>query len=58
MEAEQEAVKSERERLQARERAVNNQIKRLKEYLLSNMEGCQIQKISCPQFDISIRNNP
>jgi hypothetical protein len=58
MQAEQEAVEKERKRLQDRERIITKQIERLKEYLLSNMERCEIQKISCPQFVISVRKNP
>jgi hypothetical protein len=58
MEYEFEAIKKERERMQSREKSIINQIDRLKEYLKSNMEACEIYKISCPMFDISIRKNP
>lgn len=58
LEAQQEAVEKERKRLQNRERVVNNQIKRLKEYLMYNMQACEISKVSCSQFVISVRQNP
>lgn len=58
MEAEHDAVSFERKRLQAREKSIESQIGRLKAYLINNMEKCEIQKISCPQFVISLRKNP
>lgn len=58
MEAEQEAVEKEYKRLYARKKSIDNQMQRLKDYLLTNMEMCEIRKISCPQFSISIRKNP
>lgn len=58
MEAEREAIEKEKKAMAARESSLKNQISRLKEYLLINMERCEIKKISCPQFSISLQKNP
>lgn len=58
IEAEMEAVSNERKRMAAREKTLKNQVDRLKEYLLTNMERCEIKKIECPQFVISLQKNP
>lgn len=58
MEANADAIEKERKAMQARETALKNQIKRLKEYLTSNMERCEIKKIECPQFSITLQKNP
>jgi hypothetical protein len=58
IEAAQEAIEKERKAMAARESAFKNQVKRLKEYLLSNMERCDIKKIECPQFVIAVQKNP
>lgn len=58
LEASADAIEKERKAMQVRENALKNQIKRLKEYLLSNMERCEIKKIECPQFSITLQKNP
>jgi hypothetical protein len=58
IEATQEAIKYEKERLAKREIAFKNQVARLKEYLLSNMQRCDIKKIECPEFTIGLQDNP
>lgn len=58
LEADCDAIERERKRLQAREKSLNVQIQRLKDYLLFNMQNCEINKISCPEFSISLRQNP
>lgn len=52
------AIAEEKKRMAAREAALKNQVDRLKNYLLVNMERCQIKKIECPQFVISLQKNP
>lgn len=52
------AIAEEKKRMAARESALKNQVDRLKNYLLVNMERCQIKKIECPQFVISLQKNP
>lgn len=54
----QEAIKAEKDRLAKREKVFTNQVNRLKEYLKGSMEHCDIKKIECPQFTISIQKNP
>jgi hypothetical protein len=58
LEAHADAIEKERKAMALRENALKNQVKRLKEYLLSNMERCEIKKIECPQFIISLQKNP
>ncbi len=58
IDAEREAIEKERKAMAAREKALKNQVDRLKDYLLSNMERCEIKKIECPQFVISLQKNP
>lgn len=55
---EHKAIEDERKRMAARERAYKNQMDILKNYLTTNMERCQIKKIECPQFIITLQKNP
>lgn len=57
-EKEYKAIEEERKRMAKREQAFKKQIDKLKSYLLLNMERCQIKKIECPQFVISLHKNP
>ncbi len=58
IEAEREAIEKEKKAMAARESSLKSQVARLKDYLLTNMERCEIKKISCPQFSISLQKNP
>jgi len=58
IEATQEAIKKEKDKMAAREKAFKNQVARLKDYLLTNMERCDIKRIECPQFTLNLQNNP
>lgn len=58
LDATREAIKKEKDKMAAREKALASQIERLKEYLLTNMKRCEIKKIECPQFVIGLQNNP
>lgn len=58
LEASADAIEKERQAMQKREKALKNQIQSLKDYLRSNMERCEIKKIECPQFVISLQKNP
>jgi predicted nuclease with TOPRIM domain len=51
-------VSDERKRLAKKESSLKKKVDELKDYLLENMERCEIKKISCPQFVISLQNNP
>lgn len=41
-----------------RSKKTRNKAERIKEYLKNNMEKLNIQEITCPYFDIKIKNNP
>ena len=53
-----QAMKEAEKRIADRRKVKENQVKWMKDYLLSNMVRTGITKIECPQFKISIRNNP
>jgi len=48
-------IDAEIKRLQERKQVINNKQKRLREYLLHNMEANEITKIECPLFTASLR---
>lgn len=48
------AIDAEIERLQARKKVIQNKDKSIRDYLRSNMEACQIKKITCPLFTITL----
>lgn len=59
LEAEIAAIKTEEARLKARRQAKEKIVKRLREYLLSNMQRVKLKKIdSDPRVKISLRANP
>jgi Siphovirus Gp157 len=53
-----DAVGAESDRMAERKKAMDNRIAGIKEYLRSNMERAAVTKIECPQFKISLRDNP
>ncbi len=55
---EMQAIKEAKDRMAKREKAFKNQIERLKDYLQTNMERCDIKKIECPEFVINLQKNP
>lgn len=55
--AEEEAVKVERQRLQAIENRKSNAAKRLKEYLKRQLEARQIAKVTTPMVTVRVQNN-
>ena len=58
MQADIIAMKDAEKRISTRRKSNENKLKWMKEYLLSNMQHTGITKIECPEFKISIRNNP
>jgi len=48
------AIDIEIKRLQGRKQIIQNGQKRLKDYLRENMEVCEIKKIDCPFFSITL----
>lgn len=58
LEAEYNAVKSERKAMQIREKYLENKIEYFKSDVLSAMEKSAINEISCSQFRIRLHKNP
>lgn len=58
MDAMADAVSHEAEAMAAREKSIKARVASIKEYLRSNMERCNVKKIECPQFKITLVNNP
>lgn len=58
MEAFSDAIKAEEKRLSDRRKIQENKVERIKEWLLKNMQACEIQKIECPAFTIAVKLNP
>lgn len=47
-------IDAEIERLRARKKVITNRNQSIREYLMTNMEACEISKISCPLFTITL----
>jgi aromatic ring-opening dioxygenase LigB subunit len=58
LDAQAAAIKEAEAKMAARRKAIEAKSARLKDYLKQNMQACEIQKISCPEFEISLRKNP
>lgn len=58
IEAEIKAMRDAEKRIAERRKIKESSVKRLKDYLLREMQRTGISKIECPQFQISLRNNP
>lgn len=58
MEAERKAIEQAKKNMAEREARYKKQVLSMKEYLLINMEKSQLKKVSCPQFEITLRKNP
>lgn len=58
IEADIKAMRDAEKRMAERRKAKESSVERLKDYLLREMKRTGITKIECPQFSISIRNNP
>jgi len=52
------AMKEAEKRIADRRKSAESKVKRLKDYLLENMQACNIEKIECPEFKVSVRKNP
>lgn len=53
-----EAIKSAEAGMAARRKAIENRASGLRRYLLTSMQVAGITKIECPQFALSIKQNP
>ena len=58
LEANAAAIKEAEAAMAARRKALENRAARIKDYLLANMMVAGIQKIECPYFKLSVRENP
>ena len=58
MEVDAKMLKDEEARLKSRRTAIENNYKRLKEYLKNELEVMEIDKVKTPKFTITVRNNP
>jgi hypothetical protein len=52
------AIKEAEGAMAARRKALENRAARVKDYLLANMMVAGIQKVECPYFKLSVRENP
>lgn len=58
LESTAEAIKQAEVEMAQRRRAIEARAERLKTYVFECMQMAEIEKIECPHFRISIRNNP
>jgi len=58
MEATANAIKEAEQRQADRRRAIENRAKRLRDYLLYNMQAAGVGEIPSPMFALKVRNNP
>ena len=58
LEATAAAIKEAEAQMAARRKALENRAEGLRRYVLENMQFAGIQKIECPLFKLSIRDNP
>jgi hypothetical protein len=58
LEATAAAIKSAEKEMADRRKAIENRAMHIKEYLKTCMEIAGVQKIDCPHFALSIKNNP
>jgi len=56
--ADASAIKDAEKKMAARRKVIENRAAHLKEYLKVNMERSGITEVSCPYFQIKIKNNP
>lgn len=53
-----EQIKQVEDTMKKRRQSIDNQVKRLKAYLLANLQTAGISKVESPYFVLSVRNNP
>lgn len=58
MESDIDSMKSAEKRIADRRKTLQNKISWMKDYLKTNMQRTGITKIECPDFRITLRNNP
>lgn len=58
LEASAAAIREAEAQMSARRKALENRAARIRDYLLANMMVAGIQKIECPLFRLTVRDNP
>ena len=58
LEVDAKAIKEAEQAMANRRKSIESHIKRLKEYLLVNMQSTGITAVDCPYFSIKLQNNP
>jgi hypothetical protein len=58
LEATAAAIKEAEAQMAARRKALENRASRIRDWVLANMMVAGIQKIECPYFKLSVRDNP
>jgi len=58
LEASAAAIKEAEAQMAARRKALENRAARIRDYLLANMMVAGFQKIECPYFKLTVRDNP
>jgi hypothetical protein len=58
LEATAEQIKQAEAMMAARRKALENKAARVKDYLLASMMVAGVQKVECPLFKLSVRDNP
>lgn len=58
MESMAEQIKKAEEAMASRRKAIESRAESVRQYLLTNMQRCQISEIESPWFKIALRNNP
>lgn len=57
LDAQVAAIRNAEMQMTARRKAVENKSQRLRDYLKNEMIACKITKISCPEFELSLRKS-
>jgi hypothetical protein len=58
LEATAQQIKEAEAQMAARRKAIENKAARVKDYLLASMMVAGLQKVECPLFKLSVRDNP
>lgn len=53
-----DAVEAESRAMKERAARIDRRIEAMREYVLVHMRACEIQKIECPEFTLSVQKNP
>jgi len=58
LEAEANAIREAERNMSARRRTIEKHYKNIENYLLTNMENCEISEIKCPHFAVKVKKCP